>query len=135
MRYRLAFIKLEGNRLNESKCWVEVYKECFLLAKTNPYLGEEELLARFVSERMIPSESYRVSISGPTDVSKSSDVIESTFDKQPIIKLIAMPINRSLALYFIMLSHIFIAKITFISYIRNVNSANNCLSLSPQSKK
>ena len=66
---------------------------------------------------MIPSESYRVSISGPTDVSKSSDVIESTFDKQPIIKLIAMPVNRSLALYFIMLSHIFIAKITFVSYI------------------
>ena len=48
MRYRLAFIKLEGNRLNESKCWVEVYKECFLLAKINPYLGEEELLIRLV---------------------------------------------------------------------------------------
>ena len=151
MRYRLVFIKPEGNRLNDSKCWVEVYKECFLLARINPYLGEEELLIRFVwekrlsasptcvseedSERMILSESYRVSTSGLTDVSKSSDVIESTFDKQPIIKLIAMPINRSLALYFIMLSHIFIAKITFISYIRNVNSANNCLSLSPQSKK
>ena len=48
MRYRLAFIKPEGNRLNDSRYWVEVYKECFLLAKTNPYLREDELLIRFV---------------------------------------------------------------------------------------
>ena len=53
MRYRLAFIKPEGNRLNDSKCRVEVYKECFLLAKINPYLGEEELLARFVWEKRL----------------------------------------------------------------------------------
>ena len=137
MRYRLAFIKPEGNRLNDSKCWVEVYKECFLLAKTNPYLGEEELLARFVwekrlsaspicvseedSEQMISSESEesscinKVSADEPTDVSTSSDVKKSAFDKHPIRKLIAMPMNRSLVLYFIMLLHIFLAKLTLIS--------------------
>ena len=58
---------------------------------------------------MISSESEesscinKVSADEPTDVSTSSDVKKSAFDKHPIRKLIAMPMNRSLVLYFIML--------------------------------
>ena len=44
----MVIIKPEGNRLKDAEYWVEVYKECFLLARINPYLGEEELLIRFV---------------------------------------------------------------------------------------
>ena len=138
MRYCRASFMPEENLLGVLR---ERDKTCvvsFLRVKNTPYVEDEEGLSRFVGEKfrraspmcigadMVCSEtiassessvwSYKKMLSAvmPKGISPASEMTRLLMAMYPVRKLSTMLMSRFFVLHFILLSHIYLAKVTSI---------------------